>query len=260
MKKINYIGQMALFLMAFFILVFGNGINKTCFGSESDYTRMINRKISQIENLWLSGKIHDYYLSASNISEDILLNSKNGGLNKSAAMLFSNLISKEVDVDRVGVDDLPIMRKLASHLISSSDGSADEYRINAKLLCRYLGKMRKEIMPNFKPRPVFDNVAPPLGVAGAAGMDPKAIKDPVARAKYEASIRENNINNIVNSRQITLLNMEKQIAAPTMSYIIRAFNASDASSFDFVECIRFGNFSESEKAEILRRLGGKVSS
>ncbi len=257
-KKINCAGQMTLFLLAFFVLIFGDGINKPCFGSGADYTRMINRKISQNEGLWVSGKKHDYYLGASNILEDILLNSKNGSLNESAAALFGNLLSKEVDVDKVGLDDLLIMQKLASYLISSN-GNVDERHINAKLLCGYLGKMRKEIVPNFKPKLVFENVEPPLGVAGAAGMDPKAIKDPVARIKYEASIRENSMNNIVNSRQTTLLNTEKQTVKSIVSYIIEAFNAGDAPSSDFIECIRLGNFSEGEKVEILRRLEGKTS-
>ncbi len=63
------------------------------------------------------------------------------------------------------------------------------------------GKIHEESIQNFSPRIVLQNVAPPLGVPGMAGMAPEAIHNPAARLEYETAIRENQQIAILNWRQ-----------------------------------------------------------
>ncbi len=147
------------------------------------------------------------------------------------------------------------MQKLASYLISNTNATNEERRINAKLLCRYLGKIRKEIIPNYEPKPVTTNVSPPVGTPLAVtGMDPKAISDPVLRAQYEASIRENQENNLMNSRQAELKSIEWEMLNSIMDYVSGAFNAGDVSSSYFSECIKYASFTDKEKEEIIDKI------
>ena len=81
------------------------------------------------------------------------------------------------------IDDLSAMNNLASYLISYADATSEDRRVNVRLLCKYLGKIRKEIVPNYKPKLVVANVPPPPGVPGMAGMSPEAIKDPGSKSQ-----------------------------------------------------------------------------
>ena len=226
-----------------------------CFATDQESISMLDKRVLQVEDLWKTGKTREYYLKAIDIARDIMANSTTNNLNAISAKLFDNLISKEVKIEEVRLDDLSAMQKLASYLISNTNASIDERRTNARLLCRYLGKIRKEIVPNYKPKPVVANVRPPLGTPCAvSGMSPEAITDPVLRAKYEASIRENQNNNLINSRQAELRSIEEEMLKPIMDYTIGTFHVDDISSALFTECIKSANFSDREKEEVASKI------
>ena len=115
---------------------------------------------------------------------------------------------------KTGTDDLFTMQKLASYLLSNTNASAEERRATVPLICAYLGEIRNETVPNYERKPVTRNVAPalPPGVPGAAGMDPDAISDPVARAKYKEAIRKNQENSLMNTRQAVLRRMNVEMS------------------------------------------------
>lgn len=226
-----------------------------CFGTEKESISMLNKRVSQIEALWKRGNSREYYLKAAELAKDIMMNSATNNLNAISAKLLNNLISKETKIEEIDLEDLLVMQKLASYLIFNTNVSVEERRTNAKLLCRYLGKIRKEIVPNYEPKPVVANVPPPIGTPCAvSGMSPEAITDPVLRAQYEASIRKNQDNSLMNSRQAELRNIEKETLKPIMNYIIGTFHADDISSAFFTECIKYANFNDREKEEIVNRI------
>lgn len=230
-----------------------------CFGVVQESISTLDKQLLQAEYLWKAGKIREYYSKTTDIAEEIMAKPTSNNLNTVTTKLFDNVISKENKVGEVnlevGLEDLLVTQKLASYLISNTDISIEERRINAKLLCRYLGTIRKEILPNYKPTLVMANVLPPPGTPCAiAGMSPESIADPALKAQYEASIRENRINNLMNSRQAKLRSIEWEITEQIMYYISGTFNAYDISSDYFTECIKSGNFSEREKEEIINSI------
>jgi hypothetical protein len=229
--------------------------DNVCLGIDQESIIMLDKQVLQVEDIWKTKNIHEYYLKATNIAKDIMINSPTSNLNTIAAKFFDNLISKEVKIEEVELDDLLVMKKMASYLISNINASVEERQINVKLLCKYLGKMRKEVVPNYTPKLVVANVAQPAGTPGAAGMSPEAISDPIARAKYEASIRENQGNSRMNSRQVELRSIEWEMSKPIIAYTIGTFHASDISSALFTECINSASFNDREKEEIVSKVG-----
>jgi hypothetical protein len=228
-----------------------------CFSADKDSIPEYDKQILQVEELWKQGNIHEYYAKTANIVGDIMANSQKIDQNKAAAKLFDNLISKETKITDVGIDDLSAMQKLASYLISNVTVSIEERRTNVLLLAKYLGKIRKEKVPNFKPKPVVANVSPPVGTPGMAGMRPEAISDPVARAKYEASIRENQENALMNSRQSELRNIDVEMSRPIINYIIQTFHASDISSANFIDCMNSAELDDKEKEKVVNHVSSK---
>ena len=215
---------------------------------------MLENKASQIEDLWKAGKQHEYYLKAADIVRDITTNSTTKSLNRGAATLFADVLSRETNAHEIHSDDLDVTRRLAWLLISNNHASIEECQTNAQLLCRYLGKIRNERIPKFEPKPVVANVAPPAGVPGMAGMDPAAITNPTARAEYEASVRANQKNSLLNSRQSALEKTNKEMGKVIMVYLVRTF----VSSPDILrKCMIEAKFSDSEQREVLTRIAGE---
>ena len=109
-------------------------------------------------------------------------------------------------------------------------------------------------------------------------MDPKAITNPVVRAQYEAAIRENHENGLMNSRQFALRSVGGELTtksivdyiiktfrgdvaemggkqAVIMDDIIKTFGGDDASIGLLAECIKAADLTEKEKEEVLRKVG-----
>jgi hypothetical protein len=79
-------------------------------------------------------------------------------------------------------------------------------RLQLKVLIAVQGARDKNYDPKAPENIVYMNVSPPDsgGQPVAAGMDPKAIRDPVARKKYEDAIEENNRKNAKLRRELDL--------------------------------------------------------
>ena len=230
-----------------------------CFAEEAKTAIMFEKEVSAAEDLWKAGKTTDYYVLSAKLSVDMKSNKATVNLNKTAAKLFENLISKESDPKKVGTYDLDAMRKLAPYLTSHDDVTVEERRLNAQLLCRYLGKIRKEMIPNYKSKPYFANVSPPQGMKqmAFAGMNPETIKDPIMRAKYKTAIQENQDNARSNVRQSALKTSDLLVREDVVDYITKTFNAEDMSSSDFTECIKNAELTTREREELIKRVSQK---
>jgi len=103
-------------------------------------------------------------------------------------------------------------RKIASSLNSRQRENKlsvlDErcLRLQLKTLMAIQGARDLKYDPNAPENIVYVNVSPPDdgGQGVMAGMDPKAIRDPVARKKYEDAIEENNRKNEKLKRELWL--------------------------------------------------------
>ncbi|MDO9527969.1 MAG: hypothetical protein Q7J27_02285 [Syntrophales bacterium] len=248
--------------------------------SEQEAITVFDRKVIQLEEIWEAGKTNEYFEKAKVIARDIREHPAKNNLNGVAAKLLNKLMAKKVSIIDIHNNDLYAMDYLACRLLSNDKVSIKERRINALLLCRFLGKIRKEIIPNFKRRPVMRNVVPPIDVPRAtAGMSPEVITNLVLRAQYEDAIRENRENNLMNSRQAELRSIEREMSKPIINYIIetfrgdvaemggkqavimdnmiKTFRGDDASIGLLAECIQATNLTDKEKEEVLKKVGVK---
>lgn len=103
-------------------------------------------------------------------------------------------------------------RGLASSMNPRQRGSTlsalDEHclRLQLKVLISVQDARDQDYDPKAPENIVYANIMPPDsgGQGVAAGMDPKAIRDPVARKKYEDAIEENNRKNAKLRRELDL--------------------------------------------------------
>jgi hypothetical protein len=244
----------ALFAMS----ILGGAI--ICRGTEP--IPILERRVSQLEELWTTGSRGTYYKELRSLTTGILAESKKRDVNNVATELFESILSNDFEINHlaadelseIGMADLYAMQNLASYLLSHGDVSAAERQMNARLLCRYLGKIRRDLVPNYERKPVFTNVDPPEDVPGIkiSGMNPEAIKDPVARAKYQAAIRKNQENNLANMRQSFLHDRQITTTKPILAYLMKTLRAEEISP-DFVdECIKSAELTDKEKREVLK--------
>lgn len=152
--------------------------------------------------------------------------------------------------------DIRDLRTLAQRLVSTGGADMEEREQIARAMASFLGSVRAERIPNFQPLPVFANVMPPDGGGGPAiaGMDPGVIPDPVARAKYEKSLRENQENNLLNARQRELEITDRVLSERIVRYLGAAFAGLDYKSAVVAECIEKARLTDKEKEEIGRLL------
>ena len=227
----------------------------------------LDKKIPQLEDVWRAGKQYEYCQKAADIARRVHADCAKGGSDKPAAKLLESLLSKEIklgalsidDVNDYGVQDLYAMNDLAWCLISCRPSSAESRSTNVRQLSRLLGKLRKEIIPNFKDKPVTMNVSPPDDaklkdgvLGGESAIDPEDIADPVAKAKYKAAIRANSENSFVNLRQRTLREFEAELSKPIVTYIGKACRSGDISAAVLAECIKDARLSANERRQIGR--------
>ena len=232
------------------------GYGNVCLSKDQEPIAMLDKQVSQLEGLWEAGKTQEYYAEAASIANHIMVDSTSGNINRVAARLLESLLSKAAQLPKTSPDDLFVMQKVASYLVTNANASTEEQRTNVRLVSRFLGEIRKEIIPNFKRKSVTLNVSPPPGVAGMAGMDPEAIRDPIARAKYKAAIRENQSNNLLNTRQTVLRNIEREVSEPIVRYMIATFQAWDGGSSALVaECIKNARLTDEEREEVESKIG-----
>ena len=157
-----------------------------------------------------------------------------------------------------GESDLSAMSRLAccvSEAYRAPDTieswTSEETRRNVQLVARLLGKVRTEMVPNYRQKPVFLNIGPPaFGDFGYAGMDPNDIKDPVARAKYLSARRENISNGISNHRQLELESLGGEMGPNLVNELIQTFTVWDNSAATLAKCMKEARLTDKEKKEV----------
>ncbi|MDD2710813.1 MAG: hypothetical protein PHV34_22760 [Verrucomicrobiae bacterium] len=126
----------------------------------------------------------------------------------------------------------------------------------AKGLASMLRGLRKEIIPNFKlsPPPVI-NVFPPIRPKGepvAAGMDPMAIKDPVARSAYQKAIEENSAKTRLLSRQRSLSDIEPILKERILDFFAY-FMQHGATKEQMDVLVKDAVLSQEERQQLLKK-------
>jgi hypothetical protein len=174
-----------------------------------------------------------------------------------ASQLLNSMLQKELTSDNSDNDDIVIMTKLTMYLISLPTNDSTQMKINGLLAARFLGKIRREITPNFIRLPVTLNVPIPFGVKGYSGMDPKEITDKKERVKYEKTIKENQTNNWINMRQEKLQHIDNQISGRIIRYLAKSMRAQAADKEYINNCIINARLNDIERKRILAEENNK---
>ena len=91
-----------------------------------------------------------------------------------------------------------------------------------------------------------------------AGMDPAAIKDPVARAAYQKAIADNKANNEQNKLQAALKECAEEL--PRMeSWLAELFAKAPAANTELEELLMLGGFNDEVRARILKAVGAPAA-
>jgi hypothetical protein len=102
---------------------------------------------------------------------------------------------------------------------------------------------------NFEDWPYL-NVKPPPGVSGAAGMSPESIRDPQARAQYEASIQQNNDKVDRLNTQVTLRRVTPQFVSELEHFFVESFSPTESGQIVGL----FSPILNPEKERIIKRI------
>jgi hypothetical protein len=140
--------------------------------------------------------------------------------------------------------------QLVLNIIQSDRDMTLQSQDLARSVASFLGAIRSERIQNFVELPVSANVAPPDGIPGFAGMDPNAISDPGAKAKYLEAISSNARNDSINRRQAQLEKVDHRTSGRVLDYIGKVVKKFNVPSSDVDEWVALGKFNEIEKAGI----------
>lgn len=148
--------------------------------------------------------------------------------------------------------DLGAIDKIALFLFAEGNSVFGSQSLKVKLVSRMLGRIRAEKIQGFVPKRVQRNVSPPPGSTDiwVTGMDPKAIEDPKDRAIYEAAIRENWQNNVVNQRQERLQQLDAAYAKQVVALLRRVSVSGGISEEVIRQAIEQAHLTADEKATI----------
>jgi hypothetical protein len=131
------------------------------FGKDVNPHTDFDKKLASLDYVWTHGRWVTYYEKANKLAIAILDASTNANQNVAATKLMEVLLSKDFriadlpldDLYEHGVEDLGVMEKLAGYLESNTAATTEQHRANLWLVCRFLGKMRSEIVPGYRDSP-----------------------------------------------------------------------------------------------------------
>ncbi len=214
-------------------------------------SKSFDQDLAALESSWSDGGNVDYFERAAELADGLATQA--GAQTDSAGKLLEVLVRKKVESVEVGTADLSAKAKLARQVlrqdgVKRATGARAE---EVKPLAMLLGAIREEIQPNFSAKRVTMNVRPPPGSGpSVSGMDPDAIADPVARERYKAAILENRRNNMLNSRQRLLRDMQADFAQPIVD-LMRRFADQDSVGLSLVhEWVLTAGLTAAERAVV----------
>lgn len=210
-----------------------------------------SQELPSLERTWTEGGNTEYFSQAANLANE--LGALKGDHATEAAQLLDVLLRKSVDPLKVGAVDLSAKRNAAREILhATGQPTSDARQAEVKALAGFLGAVRRELIPNFIPKPATLNVMPPIEGTGLriAGMDPNAIKDPVAREKYKAALLQNRRNAVQNSRQIMLQDLQAAFSQPIVERMKRFANTDEVGLSLVQEWAQTAKLTDAERAVV----------
>ena len=239
----------------------------SCLAGEGDVAPSVDKQLAQLESLWAAGKTNEYCEEAFKISHDLGQGQSNyvplrlAAKVREAAKLLRSFSDKEFAVKGSGVGLLPYTEIMALWVapdyqlppLDLQSFTAEERQTNGTLLAQYLGHIRSEQIPDFKPLLVFKNIMPPgvpPGQLAIAGMDPNGISDPVARSNYLRAIQLNGEKALTNARQSTLGQIENIVSRRILNHMISTIQQTHVPPALVAQWMDSAKLNEEERNEV----------
>jgi len=150
----------------------------------------------------------------------------------------------------VALDCFAGKEKVANRLMRTTN-SKPELEL-AEQLARFVGEVRTAIIPGYHRQEVELNVLPPIQTGPInAGMDPKAIADPVARAAYEKAIAENSDRSSMNTLQMVVLpKMDQSVSSNFIRYVKTMVDQNPQTKEQTTRLSALAKLTEQERKDI----------
>jgi len=111
---------------------------------------------------------------------------------------------------------------------------------------------------NFDDRPMM-YVSPPPETGMRAGVDPKAISDPIARSKYQAAINANEEKSRRSNQQVELWGLVDPFTKETEQYLLRVYSEPPYDLAELSQLLTAYNVNEDAKKRLLSEAAIRIS-
>ena len=236
----------------------------------------MDKQMEELESLWSADKTNEYCIQAYKITHDMGQWERDyaplslAAKMRDAGKLLKSFVEKEFAVTGQGVGLLTETESLAMIITGEyqlpaaelQNLTSEERQAQSTLLAQYLGHVRSEIIPNFKPQRVFANVMPPAvppGQMAVSGMDPNDISDPVARSNYVRAIQVNKENSVANTRQSLLGGIESQLSRRIVDHMIFTIQQSQVTPTLVTQWMDSAKLNDQERKEVKAALDKAAS-
>ena len=221
----------------------------------------LRQSVDELDNLWVptdTARQRQYFVRVGELAANFAKYDQSEAATAALEMLSSTLDKMPATgattdaVVHIRTADLGAIDNIALFLFAEGNSPFGSQSLKVKLVSRMLGRIRAEEIQGFAPKRVQRNVSPPPGSAEiwVTGMDPKAIEDPKDRAIYEAAIRENSQNKVLNQRQERLQRLDADYAKQVVALLRRVSVSGDISSEVIRQAIEQARLTADEKATI----------
>ena len=125
---------------------------------------------------------------------------------------------------------------------------------NTRLLVIVLSKARAAKIVNWKPKPAFRNIEPPINPGHQhlfAGMDPADIKNPEARAAYEKALADNDKAADERSEQMAIAQILEDTVPEAEQYLIKAYSRNPFNDAELAEYMALGGFDAKSTSKVI---------
>jgi hypothetical protein len=218
-------------------------------------TDSLKQQLAQLEEVWKAGNQFEYFVEMAALTERITQLKQNDESFDLALLLFESALDKKYNFEDMPLEklydcsneDITTLTEIAPYLlIQEKHLSSSKQRHTARLLARYLGRLRKEQIKDFKERPT------PGGLNSwidGSGNGINAREDPI--------LRQHEYDKKSNDRQRAINYAINNLSLKIISFLTEFLSEKDTPGELLVECIGSARLNAIEKQVVLNAAAAK---
>jgi hypothetical protein len=213
----------------------------------------LKQQLTQLEDVWKAGNQFDYFIGMAELTEQITKLKQNDESFDLALKLFESVLDKEYEFEEMPLrelqdcsnEDITTLTEMASHLLKEEELlSPPKQRQAALLLARYLGRIRKEQIVDYKERPTSL-------ISGINGSKSGPSAGEVA------IFRQHEYDIVTNARQRAINYAINNLSFKIVAFLTEVLSEKDTPGELLVECIGIARLNAIEKQVVLNAAAAK---